>query len=116
MFTRFDIFTVICFNPFPHTNISAADVFEKCLLKIWKVSIILVFLLKQVENIVAKGKIARFEQFFFLSLCFQMSSAAISSKCVCRWERVKNIRGKMIHVSESKNKRFHLELGENAYV
>ena len=32
------------------------------------------------ENIVAKGEIARFEQFFLLSLCFQKSSAVYVQK------------------------------------
>ena len=34
------------------------------------------------------GEIARFEQFLLLSKCFQESSPADLSKCVCRWERV----------------------------
>ena len=37
----------------------------------------------------AKGEIARFEQFLILSRCFQKSSAADASTCVYRWERVK---------------------------
>ena len=44
---------------------------------------------KTVENIVAKGEIARFQQFLHLPHCFQKSSAADASKCVCKWERVK---------------------------
>ena len=48
-----------------------------------------VYLLKRVENIVAKGEIARFEQFLLLSRCFQKSSAAETSESVCMWERVK---------------------------
>ena len=36
-----------------------------------------------VENIVAKGKIARFEQFLLLLQCFQ------ESKCDLRWDRVR---------------------------
>ena len=42
-------------------------------------------------NIVAKGEIARFEQFLFLSQFVQKSSAADASECVCMWERVKFI-------------------------
>ena len=40
------------------------------------------------ENNVAKGEIARFEQFLHMLQCFQESSAADASKCVYRWERV----------------------------
>ena len=46
------------------------------------------YLLNAVENVVAKGEIACFDQFFLLLQCFQESSAADVSKCVCRWERV----------------------------
>ena len=41
------------------------------------------------ENIVAKGEIACFEQFLLLSLCFEKSSAAEASKSVYMRERVK---------------------------
>ena len=44
-------------------------------------------MLNKVENIVAKGWIAHHEQFHLWPQCFQMSSAAIASKCVCRSER-----------------------------
>ena len=37
----------------------------------------------------AKGEIAHDEQFLLWRQCFQKSSAAIVSKCVCRWQRVK---------------------------
>ena len=46
--------------------------------------------MKKVENIVAKGEIACFEQFFLLSQCFQKLSAAEVSKSLYMWERVKN--------------------------
>ena len=46
-------------------------------------------MLNKVENIVAKGEIAHHEQFLLWQQCFQKFSAAISSKCVYRWERVK---------------------------
>ena len=46
-------------------------------------------LLRRVENIVAKGKIAHHEQFHLWSQCFQKLSATIASKCVRRRERVK---------------------------
>ena len=39
-----------------------------------------VYLLKKVENFVAKGEIAHFEQFLQLSQCFQNSSAAEASE------------------------------------
>ena len=48
-----------------------------------------VSLLKQVENIVAKGKIAHNEQFILLSQYFQKSSAVEASESICMWERVK---------------------------
>ena len=47
-----------------------------------------VCLLKEVEIIVAKAEIARFEQFLLLTQCFQMSSAAEASENIYRWERV----------------------------
>ena len=50
-----------------------------------------VYLLKKVENVVAKGEIARFEQFIRLSLCFQKSSAAEASESVYMWKRVKQL-------------------------
>ena len=49
-----------------------------------------VLLLNRVENIAAKGKIARFEQFLLLPQCFQKSSVADASKCVYKWESVKS--------------------------
>ena len=48
-----------------------------------------VLLLNKVENMVANGKIAHYEQFLHLLPCFQKLSAAYGLKCVCRWERVK---------------------------
>ena len=45
--------------------------------------------MKKVENILAKGEVARFEQFLLLSQCFQKSSAAEASERVFMWERVK---------------------------
>ena len=41
-----------------------------------------------VENILAKGEIARFEEFLILSHCFQILSADEVSKCVYKWERI----------------------------
>ena len=37
------------------------------------------------ENIVAKGNIAQFEQYFLWQQCFQMSSAAMTTKSVSGW-------------------------------
>ena len=48
--------------------------------------------LKRVENIVTKGEIACFERFLPLQECFQKSSAAEVSECVCMWERVNAIQ------------------------
>ena len=42
----------------------------------------------EVENIVAKGEIARFVQFLLLSLCFKKPSAAEASESVYMRERV----------------------------
>ena len=43
-----------------------------------------VILLNRVENIVAKGKVASFEQYLLLSLCFQKSYAAEAlTTCRC---------------------------------
>ena len=41
-----------------------------------------------VKNIVEKGEIVHYEQLLLLSQCFQKSSAANASECVCRCERV----------------------------
>ena len=46
-------------------------------------------LLKRVENIMTKGEIARFEQFFLLPECFQRLPAADESESFYKWERVK---------------------------
>ena len=43
---------------------------------------------QKVKNIVAKGEIARFEQFLLLSLCFQKPSATEASESVYMRERV----------------------------
>ena len=48
-----------------------------------------VYILKKVENIVANGEIARFDQFLLLSQCFEKSSAAVTSESICMWKRVK---------------------------
>ena len=60
-----------CINPFPHTTIlqqTTLNVFCQNIenLHNWKDNLWL-----KVENIVAKGEIARFVQFLLLSLCFQ---------------------------------------------
>ena len=47
-------------------------------------------LLYKDENVVAKGEIARFEQFLLLSQCFQKLSAAVASESVYMKERVNN--------------------------
>ena len=49
------------------------------------------YLLKRVENIVAKGEIARFEQFLLLSQCFLKLSAAEASESVYMRERVNTL-------------------------
>ena len=61
--------------------------------KTWEFSINESITTEQVENIVAKGEITRFEQFLHLSQCFQKSSAADASKFVYNLERVKFRKG-----------------------
>ena len=48
-----------------------------------------VYLLKKVENIVAKGEISHFEQFLLLSQIFQKLSAAEASESVYMLASVK---------------------------
>ena len=68
-------------NPFPHTtNLQQTTLKTQCH-KAEKSSVKIAKLLNKVKNIVAKGEIARFEQFLILSKCFQKSSAASASKC-----------------------------------
>ena len=45
--------------------------------------------MNEVENIVAKGEIAHYEQFLLLQHCFQKSSAAEASESVYMSERDK---------------------------
>ena len=75
------------FNPFPHTTIlqTTLNIFCQKMENPynWKDNLWL-----KVENIVAKGEITHFEQFCLWPQCFQKSSSAIVSKCVCRLERV----------------------------
>ena len=47
--------------------------------------------LNRVDNIVAKGEIAHYEQFLLLPQGCQNSSAADASESVCMWERVKSL-------------------------
>ena len=47
---------------------------------------------KQVENTVAKGEIARHEQFLLFPQCFQMACFLGASKGVIVWEWVKRIK------------------------
>ena len=54
------------------------------------------------ENIVAKGNIAQFEQYFLWQLCFQMSSAAMTDKSVPGCCRVKSIFTKLFETDEHK--------------
>ena len=45
--------------------------------------------MNKVETILAKGEIARFEQFLVLPQCFQKSSAAEASESNCMFEQLK---------------------------
>ena len=47
--------------------------------------------LQKVENIVAKGEIAHYEQFLILPQCFQMSSASEASEGVLSWKGLRVI-------------------------
>ena len=78
-------------NPFPYTTDLQQTTLKISHLKHEKslYTGIKVYLLFKVENIMAKGEIACFEQFLLFSQCFQMSSAAEGSKSVYMWERVK---------------------------
>ena len=44
--------------------------------------------MERLENIIAKGEIAHYEQFLLLPKCFQKSSAAEASESVCMRESV----------------------------
>ena len=57
------------------TTILQQTTLETCRRK-YRNSLYVLFLLKNVENLVAKGKIARFVQVLLLSKCFLKSSAA----------------------------------------
>ena len=57
-----------------------------------------VYLLNRVENIVAKGDIAYFEQCFLLQQFFQKSSAAEASEIIYMLERVKFF-SRMVYVN-----------------
>ena len=59
------------FNPFPHTTILQQTTLNIFCQNIENLYNWMDNLWLNVENIVAKGEIARFEQFLFLSLCFQ---------------------------------------------
>ena len=56
------------------------------------VQIVVAKLINKVENIVAKEEIGHHEQFHLWPQCFKKSSAAIASKCVCKWKRVKGVQ------------------------
>ena len=61
---------VQCLNPFPHTTILQQTSLNIFFQKIENLFNWMDNLWLKVENIVAKGEIARFEQFLLLSLCF----------------------------------------------
>ena len=52
--------------------------------------------LKQVENTVGKGKIARYEQFLLFPQCFQKAFFPEASKGVIVWEWVNDFTSDMI--------------------
>ena len=47
---------------------------------------------KKVENIVGKGEIARYEQFFLFPQCFQKACFPVASKGVIVWEWFKPLQ------------------------
>ena len=59
------------FNPFPHTTILQQTTLNVSYQKVENLYNWMDNLWLKVENIVAKGEIARFVQFLLLSLCFQ---------------------------------------------
>ena len=75
-------------NPFPHTKIlqQTLNIFCQNIENLYNR---MDNLWLKVENIVAKGEIARFEQFLLLSLCFQKAVCSNSSESVYMRERVK---------------------------
>ena len=77
------------FNLFPHKANLQQTTLNMSSKRYGKSRLIVGLVLKKVENILAKGEIARLEQFLLLSRCFQKSSAADASKCVYMWEGVK---------------------------
>ena len=62
---------IMIFNPFPHTTILLQTTLNIFCQKIENLYNWMDNLWPKVENIVAKGEIARSEQFLLLSLCFQ---------------------------------------------
>ena len=75
------------FNPFPHKTNLQQTTLNTSYQKHKQISIYMK--VDKVDNHVAKGEIACFEQFLLLTHCFQKFSAAEASESVCRWERVK---------------------------
>ena len=67
----YESIVVMPLNPFPHTTILQQTTFNIFCQKIENLYNWMNYLWLKVENIVAKGEIARFEQFLLLSLCFQ---------------------------------------------
>ena len=79
----------IILNPFPHTTNLQQTTLKTYLQKPEKQPKKISQLLNKVENIVAKGEIAHQQQFHLWPQYLQKSSAAIASKCVCRWKSAK---------------------------
>ena len=63
--------SIAIFNPFPHTTILQQTTLNIYCQKMENLFNCMDNPRLKVENIVAKGEIARFEQFLLLSLCFQ---------------------------------------------
>ena len=77
------------FNPFPHTTIQQQTPLNIFCWNIENLYNWMDNLWLKVENIVSKGEIARFEQFPFLSLCFQKAVC-------CRGVRKRLYEGKCL--------------------
>ena len=79
-------------QPFPSYSKYVTDDFEAVYTQIWKIAIIVgIITEKSLKYIVAKGEIARFEQFLLLSRCFQKScdeDASIGGKWLTVWIHV----------------------------
>ena len=74
----------------PETNLEQTT-FQNMIKKSKASENTMVYLSYNIENIVAKGNIAQFEQYFLWPQCFQKLSASMMTICVSRRWRVKQL-------------------------